>query len=151
MSKLISIEQAISTLKEYYSFKSDEDLIKFLGIPTTTFNSWKKRGRWNANNLGVISSKCVDIDIGSLLRGDRYIGKNQDEEKMINEEVLQRMLEESQEANKRLTKENLLLKKQLKNLTQEKVGYKSAVDDINMAADTETSPQKRYKKGGKKD
>jgi len=135
LSKLISITQAINTLREHYSFKSDTLLAKYLGISTTTLNSWKKRGHWNENNLTKISSKCVDINLDSLLRGVEYVGKNTDEEKVLNEEVLEKMLFESQENNKKLLRENLLLRKEVNRLVKDSLGYKEGTADENLAAE----------------
>jgi len=60
----------LNALKEYYSFKSDVDFAKFLGIATTTLSSWYAR---KSLNWDTLFAKCVDINFEVLIREGRAI------------------------------------------------------------------------------
>lgn len=146
MSNLVHIPQAISALREHYSFGSDTALAKYLGVAISTLNSWKKRDGWNANNLSIISSKCVDVNLDALLRGEEYIGKDKkgDTKKHPTEDTLREM----QGKIKAMEDEIELLRKEVNRLATEKMGFYYAAEDAKEGHYIKKmSPQKRHNKG----
>jgi len=55
-----------SRIKSAYGFKTDAQLARFLGIPTTTLSSWKRSNRFD---IDLLYSKLVDISWDFLFYG----------------------------------------------------------------------------------
>lgn len=55
-----------SRIKSAYGLKTDAQLARFLGIPTTTLSSWKRSNRFD---IDLLYSKLVDISWDFLFYG----------------------------------------------------------------------------------
>ena len=61
-------------LKKHYGLKSDKDLADFLGIAQPTISNWKQR---NTFDFEVIASKCKDVSLDWLFRGEDITASKQ--------------------------------------------------------------------------
>lgn len=58
----------INRLKNHYGFHADKELCEFLGIKQNLLTSWRTR---NTANLELITTKCRDVDLNWLFRGEK--------------------------------------------------------------------------------
>ena len=68
MSKDIDKRFILNTIKELYSFSTDTEFAKFLGIKPQTLSSWYSR---NTFDIDLLYAKCVLVSGEFLLTGDK--------------------------------------------------------------------------------
>lgn len=61
------VEEILNRIKSAYDLKSDAELARFLGVGASTPGNWRLRG---SINYDVIFSKCGDLNLNWLLRGE---------------------------------------------------------------------------------
>lgn len=107
----------LNEIKEYYSFKSDVEFAKFLGIATTTLSSWYARKTLNWDTL---FAKCVDINFEILIREGRVISNKIKKPELIdhNKNALEMIRD--------LAAENALLKDKLQRIKSNNYGNLAA-------------------------
>lgn len=117
MSIDIDKVRIISGIKEYYSFDSDADFARFLGISPTTLSSWQSR---NTLNWDTIFAKCVDLDFDLLIRerkfaprGASHTPQKAEPSTKSNESASATIAIEALNMIKDLSAENALLKHQI--------------------------------------
>lgn len=67
----------LNKIKEYYSFKKDVELARFLDIKPQTLATWYAR---NTFDIELLYSKCEDIDGNFILSGKGNIHRSKDSE-----------------------------------------------------------------------
>ena len=72
----IQIVDVLYKIKKHYSLKSDKDLADFLGVAQPTISGWRTR---NTIDFETISSKCKDVSLDWLFRGETPLPPKQQE------------------------------------------------------------------------
>src|SRR5690606_3848620 len=79
MDKTIMLDR----IKDYYSFKTDVDFAKFLGITPHTFSNWKSRNSFDAE---LLYNKCPELNPSWILCGkEPMITESKIQELQVNE------------------------------------------------------------------
>ncbi len=79
MDKAIMLDR----IKDHYSFQTDVDFAKFLGITPQTFSNWKSRNSFDAE---LLYNKCPELNPSWLLCGkEPMITESKIQELQVNE------------------------------------------------------------------
>lgn len=78
MDKAIMLDR----IKDYYSFKTDVDFAKFLGITPQVLSNWKGRNSFDAE---LLYNKCPELNPSWLLCGKEPMITDEVQELQVNE------------------------------------------------------------------
>ncbi|SDX51715.1 helix-turn-helix domain-containing protein [Aequorivita viscosa] len=78
MDKAIMLDK----IKDYYSFKTDVDFAKFLGITPQVYSNWKSRNSFDAE---LLYNKCPELNPSWLLCGKEPMMSDEEKELQVNE------------------------------------------------------------------
>lgn len=80
MDKAIMLDR----VKEYYSFKTDVDFAKFLGITPQVLSNWKGRNSFDAE---LLYNKCPELNPSWLLCGKEPMISDDVQQLQVNETI----------------------------------------------------------------
>ncbi|MCZ4317402.1 helix-turn-helix domain-containing protein [Aequorivita viscosa] len=78
MNKALMLDR----IKDYYSFKTDVDFAKFLGITPQVYSNWKGRNSFDAE---LLFNKCPELNSSWLLCGKEPMISDERKELQVNE------------------------------------------------------------------
>ena len=123
MDKAIMLDR----IKDYYSFKTDVDFAKFLGITPQVLSNWKGRNSFDAE---LLYNKCPELNPSWLLCGKEPMITDEVQELQVNEAkspyilrkkltYLEDELKALTEADKIMSESGSQIKKAIKLLTDQ--------------------------------
>lgn len=111
----------LDRIKEHYSFKTEVDFAKFLGITPQAFSNWKSRNSFDAE---LLYNKCPELNPSWLLCG---------KEPMITDGKLQELQVNETKSPYILRKKLTYLEKEIKTLTEADKLMSESGDQIKKA------------------
>ena len=117
----------LDRIKDYYSFKTDVDFAKFLGITPQVLSNWKGRNSFDAE---LLYNKCPELNPSWLLCGKEPMITDEVQELQVNEAkspyilrkkltYLEDELKALTEADKIMSESGSQIKKAIKLLTDQ--------------------------------